>query len=168
MPTRSRIIDTSGPPPEPAARAGRYAPAVDLEPAVRAFIERQRVARLATVDPAGQPHLVPLVFALVDGRVYSAVDEKPKRRARLQRVQNVEANPRATLLFDEYDEDWSRLGWVMLRGHGAVLRAGAEHTRALAALRARYPQYAAMALEGRDVLRIEPRRVAAWGTARTG
>jgi PPOX class probable F420-dependent enzyme len=136
---------------------------VEFEPAVRNFIERQRVARLASVSPDGQPHLVPIVFALLGGRFYSAVDEKPKRGPRLQRLRNLEANARATLLFDAYDEDWTRLAWAMVRGAGSVLDAGEEHARAVAALRERYPQYETMRLEERPVIRIEPERVTTWG-----
>jgi PPOX class probable F420-dependent enzyme len=140
-----------------------YADRVELDAPLVAFIERQRVARLATVDGAGRPHVVPVVFALLEGRVYTPVDEKPKRTARLQRLRNIEANPSVAVLFDEYDEDWSRLGWVMLRGHASVLEGGEERARAIAALRARYPQHREMRLEERPVIRIEPQRVNAWG-----
>jgi PPOX class probable F420-dependent enzyme len=136
---------------------------VDIEPAVAAFIERQRVARLATVEAAGVPHMVPICFALVEGCVYSVVDEKPKRSTRLQRLRNIAANPNVAVLFDVYSDDWSRLAWVMLRGSAAVLDSDAEHDAAVAALRARYPQYEQMSLENRPVIRIEPERVTTWG-----
>ncbi len=135
---------------------------MELTTDVRAFIEARRVAHLGTTGADGQPHVVPVTFALLDDRIYSAVDEKPKRTTRLQRLRNLEANPRATLLFDVYDEDWTRLEWVMVRGTARAIDGGAEHAAAVAALRARYPQYAAMALEGRPVIRIEPVRVTRW------
>lgn len=134
-----------------------------LSDTVQAFIDAQRVARLATVDPSGAPHVVPVCFARLADRVYIVIDEKPKRTTRLQRLKNIEARPRAALLFDIYGEDWSRLAWVMVRGPATVLAAGDEHADALAALRARYPQYRAMALEERPVIRLQAERVAAWG-----
>lgn len=134
-----------------------------IEPAVRAFIERQRVARLATVDAEGHPHLVPIVFALVDEVVYSAIDEKPKRTTRLQRLRNIETQPAVTLLVDVYDEDWSQLAWVQLRGQAAVIEGGDEHAHGIAALRARYPQYASMRLESRPLIRIAIERAIVWG-----
>ena len=97
------------PPPEP----------LELSPAVRAFVEAQRVARLATVDPAGTPHIVPICFVLLGGRCYSVVDEKPKRSARLQRLRNIEEHGAATLLCDVYSDDWEQLAWAMLRCHAA-------------------------------------------------
>lgn len=134
-----------------------------IEPTIRHFIERQRVARLATVDADGHPHLVPIVFALVDDVLFTAIDEKPKRTMRLQRVRNIEAQPAVMVLFDVYDDDWSRLAWAQLRGHAAVLDGGVEHVRGVAALRARYSQYAAMNLESRPLIRVVIERALAWG-----
>lgn len=136
---------------------------MQLEPEVRVFVERQRVARLATNDARGAPHLVPIVFAWSDDHCYSVVDEKPKRTQRLRRVQNIEADPRATLLFDVYEEDWSALGWVMLRGRLEVVADLEERDRGIEALRAKYPQYAPMALAG-PLLRFTPEREVRWGT----
>ncbi len=135
---------------------------MELTPAVRAFIDARPVAHLATVDPDGRPHVVPITFALVDGRIYSAIDEKPKRTTRLQRLRNIAREPRVSLVFDRYEDDWSRLAWVMVRGRAAVIDAGAEHAAAVAALRGRYPQYATMALEARPIIRVEPERVTEW------
>jgi PPOX class probable F420-dependent enzyme len=100
--------------------------------------EDERVARLATVDPQGRPHVVPICFVLDGGTLYTAVDEKPKRTRRLQRLRNIEANPRVEILIDHYEEDWSRLGWVRLRGTARIV----EGRRALELLAAKYPQYA--------------------------
>ncbi len=136
---------------------------LELSPVVRAFVEAQRVARLATVDPAGTPHIVPICFVLLGGRCYSVVDEKPKRSARLQRLRNIEEHGAATLLCDVYSDDWDRLAWAMLRCHAAVLNEGGDgYAEALAALRAKYPQYRAMALDGNPLIALTPLRVSNW------
>jgi PPOX class probable F420-dependent enzyme len=100
-----------------------------------------RVARLATLDPDGRPHLVPIVFALDGNTLYSAVDRKPKRSRRLRRIENARARADVTILVDHYAEDWRRLWWIRLRGRARVLDAGREFERALALLREKYPQY---------------------------
>ena len=107
------------------------------EPSVTAA----RVASLATIDPDGRPHLVPIVFALQDDTLYSPVDRKPKRSQRLRRIENARARPDVTILVDHYEEDWDRLWWVRLRGRARVLDEGAERERALALLAEKYPQY---------------------------
>jgi PPOX class probable F420-dependent enzyme len=100
-----------------------------------------RVARLATTDPDGRPHLVPIVFAVDGDTVYSAVDRKPKRTRRLRRIENARARPDVTVLVDHYEDDWSRLWWIRLRGRARVLDDGSERDRALTLLRDKYPQY---------------------------
>jgi PPOX class probable F420-dependent enzyme len=102
-----------------------------------------RVARLATADAAGRPHLVPVVFAVDGDRVYTVVDAKPKRTTALRRLRNVAENPYVALLVDEYDDaDWSTLWWVRAEGRGRVLDPAVddEAQRAVELLRARYPQ----------------------------
>jgi PPOX class probable F420-dependent enzyme len=94
-----------------------------------------RVARLATADAAGRPHLVPVVFALVASRVYTAVDAKPKRTKALKRLANIAANPRVSVLVDHYDEDWTDLWWVRADGLARIVDA------VPAALAEKYPQY---------------------------
>jgi PPOX class probable F420-dependent enzyme len=101
-------------------------------------VAQARVARLATIGPDGQPHVVPIVFALDGETLYSAVDQKPKRTRRLQRLRDIESNPRVEVLIDEYDEDWARLWWVKLRGTARVV---GRHERAAELLRAKYDQY---------------------------
>ena len=128
-----------------------------------AFVERQRVGHLATVDAAGRPHVVPVCFAYAGERFYIAIDEKPKRSLRLKRLRNIAANPRVAIVFDRYDEDWTRLGWVLVQGTAAVIDGGPEHERALVVLRDRYAQYRSMALEGRPVIRVTVERVSSWG-----
>ena len=100
-----------------------------------------RVARLATTDPDGRPHLVPIVFALDGDTLYSAVDRKRKRSSMLRRIENARARPDVTILVDHYDEDWSLLWWIRLRGRARVLDDGDERERALALLAEKYPQY---------------------------
>src|SRR6266542_3964694 len=103
-----------------------------LGSAAGAFVDAQRVGHLATADAHGVPHVVPVCFARIDDRVYVAIDEKPKRGAplTLRRVRNVLAHPSAALVADAYDEDWSRLGFVLLRGVARVLEGGDEHGQA--------------------------------------
>jgi PPOX class probable F420-dependent enzyme len=94
-----------------------------------------RVARLATVTPDGAPHLVPIVFALVGNVIHTAVDGKPKRHRRLQRLANIAHEPRVSVLADRYDDDWSLLWWVRADGTATVTDVAEP------ALIARYPQY---------------------------
>ena len=127
------------------------------------FIQHQCVAHLATADAAGRPHVVPVCFAYVDGRIYVAIDEKPKRSLRVKRLRNIEENPQVSLVFDRYDEDWSRLGWVMVSGTATIIDGGLDHELAVAALREKYKQYRSMTLEGRPVISVPVERVSSWG-----
>jgi PPOX class probable F420-dependent enzyme len=130
----------------------------------RAFLAAQRVARLATADGAGRPHVVPVCYTLLREKVYFTIDEKPKKKPyRLKRLANLRANPFAALVVDRYDEDWSRLGWVMVQGGAKILESGAEHDLAQAALRARYPQLAAMQIENLPVVAVRIEHAASWG-----
>jgi PPOX class probable F420-dependent enzyme len=100
-----------------------------------------RVARLATIDPDGRPHLVPIVFVLEGETLYSAVDRKPKRSSTLRRIENARARPDVTILVDHYEDDWGRLWWIRLRGRARVLDEGDERAHALTLLARKYPQY---------------------------
>src|SRR5438093_12340131 len=102
------------------------------------FTESQRVAHLATADANGRPHVVPVCFAYLNRRIYIAIDEKPKRSLRLKRLRNIEANPQVAIVLDRYDEDLSRLAWVLGPVTAVVLDSGREHAQALAALREKY------------------------------
>jgi PPOX class probable F420-dependent enzyme len=102
---------------------------------------RARVGRLATANAEGRPHLVPLCFVLVDDRIVSVVDAKPKRTQQLRRLSNIRAQPRVSVLVDEYDEDWSRLWWVRADGTARVVESGPERESAVDSLTAKYPQY---------------------------
>ena len=130
----------------------------------RRFLDSSRVGHLATADRAGVPHVIPVCYALAGERVYITIDEKPKRRdVPLKRVRNILENPRFSFVVDRWDEDWSRLGWVMLRGVAEILDSGAEHDDAQALLRERYPQYRTMALADLPVLALRIARATHWG-----
>ena len=120
-----------------------------------------RVARLATTDPDGRPHLVPIVFALEGNTLYSTVDRKPKRSSKMRRIENARVRPDVTILVDHYDEDWSRLWWIRLRGRARVLDDGEEHDHALALLQEKYLQYRAEPPEG-PVLAVDVTEVREW------
>jgi PPOX class probable F420-dependent enzyme len=133
----------------------------------RRFLERHRVGHLATSGADGAPHVVPLCYAVDDSALYFVADEKPKRRpARtLRRLDNIRENPRAAVVVDDYDDDWRRLAYLLVRGPARILADAAEHAAALRLLRARYPQYAAMSLEdpiAHPIVRLDPARVVLW------
>jgi PPOX class probable F420-dependent enzyme len=129
-----------------------------------ARVETARVARLATTDPDGRPHLVPIVFALEGDTVYSAVDRKPKRSTTLRRIENARARPDVTILVDHYEEDWARLWWIRLRGSARVLDEGEERERALDLLAAKYPQYRAERPDG-PVLAVDVSEISDWSAS---
>ncbi len=126
------------------------------------LLEDERSGVLGTIARSGLPHLVPVCFALVEGDIAIAIDEKPKRGGTLARVRNIERDARATLLVDHYEERWERLAWLRLEGDAAVFERGEEWREALDALRRRYPRYRAMALEGLPLIQLHPTRVVGW------
>ena|SRR5439155_6847457 len=120
------------------------------------------VARLATADASGRPHLVPVVFAVAGDTVYSAVDHKPKRSTALRRLANVAANPRVALLVDHYEDDWRALWWVRADGTGRVLDPGEPEARdGIARLVGRYPAYRDRPPAG-PVLAVDVERWSGW------
>jgi PPOX class probable F420-dependent enzyme len=147
-----------------------------LDGAQWAFLAAARSATLATIAPDGRPRLVPVCFVrgTDDGRgrarLYSPIDEKPKRGDDphdLARIRDIRARPQATLLVDRWSEDWRRLGWLRLETRAELVEPTPpeleEHAAAVAALRSKYPQYAAHRLEDRPILRFTVERVVAWG-----
>jgi PPOX class probable F420-dependent enzyme len=98
------------------------------------------VARLATADTGGRPHVVPIVFAVAGDRIWTAVDDKPKRTRALRRLENARANPRVSVLADHYEEDWDALWWVRADGMARVIDV-ADAPRGMALLAERYPVY---------------------------
>ncbi len=140
----------------------------NLTEAEGTFVLAQRVARLATADADGRPHVVPVCYAFDGTRFYTPLDEKPKRVdvGKLRRVRNIEARHEASLLIDQYDDDWSQLGYVLLHGHAELLQPGDPlHSQALILLRERYYQYRMMDLESLPVIVITPDSVTSWGPA---
>lgn len=131
----------------------------------KAFIDAQPVARLATVDGTGAPHAVPICFVRIADTVYFTIDAKPKRDTSrpLKRLRNIADNPQVAVIVDHYESDWSRLGWVMLRGRAEVIEAGPEHDRAQAALIERYPQYRDMPIASLPVVAIRIEAATSWG-----
>lgn len=128
-----------------------------LPDAVRAFLDRRRVAHLATADREGRPHVIPLCYARDGDDLYFVVDEKPKREGkRLKRITNIVENPAVALVVDIYDEDWRRLEYVLVRGRAEIVDEPAAFAHALTLLRARYPQYASMRLvpERNELVRV--------------
>jgi len=126
-----------------------------------ARLERSRIAHLATTRPDGGPHLVPVTFALVGDRIVSMIDHKPKSTTRLQRLINLSANPRASLLVDHYNDDWARLWWVRVDGPAQVVADGGDWEAALAALTAKYSHYQERPPQGPAVL-ITVEKVIGW------
>ena len=138
----------------------------DLPAFAAELLYQSRVARLGTADRAGQPLVVPVCYVF-DGRVcFSALDAKPKRVAatQLRRVRNIAENPRVSLTVDRYDEEWSRLCWVIVEGRADILTDGSERAGAVDLLRDKYAQYRAMGLdrETATVIRISPERTLRW------
>ena len=128
------------------------------------FLASRRVGHLATADARGAPHVVPVCFAVSGGALYITIDQKPKGDVRaLKRLRNIIENPVTAFVADRWDEDWTQLGWIMLRGPAEILAEGAEHDRAQALLRSRYPQYQRMELDGLPVIAIRIARVTCWG-----
>ena len=135
---------------------------------IRKKLKQARVARLATLDTKGGPHVVPVCFVYDGKAFYTAIDRKPKRVSpdRLVRLQNIRAVSRVALLIDEYDEDWARLWYVLIRGKAKLIPNSAHQERAstIGKLRAKYPQYArGMLSEDAPIIRITPERTTCWG-----
>ncbi len=122
---------------------------------------RSPVARLATAGPDGRPHLVPVVFAVHEQVVYTAVDAKPKTTQRLRRLIDIEGNPQVSLLVDHYDDDWTRLWWVRADGVATIHHDGSAADAGRDLLRAKYAQYQSVSLDG-PVIAVDVRRWISW------
>jgi PPOX class probable F420-dependent enzyme len=141
---------------------------INLSAPVLEFLSARRVGHLATADAAGHPHVVPVVFATDGQRIYLPLDDKPKRvpAEGLRRVRNLRARPEATLLVDRYDDDWSRLRYVLIHASAAIIEPGdSGHAEAIRLLRARYLQYATMPIESRAVIALRPTQVVSWSAS---
>lgn len=120
---------------------------MSLSESERAFAEAHRVAHLATADAGGAPHVVPLCFALERDCLYFVVDEKPKATRRgLKRLRNLSENPRAAIVIDDYDDDWTRLAYLLVQGSTSLVEEAEEYQRVVGLLRQRYRPYESMAL----------------------
>ncbi|WP_106243588.1 TIGR03668 family PPOX class F420-dependent oxidoreductase [Allonocardiopsis opalescens] len=161
-------LTPSGECPNPYAPSGRVRrsgegpPLSTLPPdEARERFAAQRVARLATVGPEGRPHLVPVVFAVHQDTLATAVDGKPKSTARLRRLAHIAADPEVALLADHYDDDWTALWWARADGSARVLHSGPERAAALDRLAARYAPYRAERPDG-PVIVVDVRRWSGW------
>ena len=129
------------------------------------FLADARVGRLATADPEGQPQVIPVCFAFNGEAIYIVLDQKPKsvELSRLRRVRNILANPQAALVIDHYEEDWAQLRYVLVSCSAEML-SGDEDEAAVAVslLRNKYVQYRGMDLDGNPVIKLIPKRFAAW------
>jgi PPOX class probable F420-dependent enzyme len=114
----------------------------------RVSAEKQRVGHLATCSSSMQPHIVPVTFAFRNGSIVIGIDEKPKSTTKLKRLRNILENPRVSLMWDEYDEDWTKLWWVRGDGVGLIIESGLVWEAAWAALNAKYLQYQGSRHEG--------------------
>lgn len=132
-----------------------------------ALLRDARVGRLATADATGRPLVVPICYAFDGARIYSAVDAKPKRTRSLRRLANIAANPHVSLVVDVWDEDWSRLCWVIVEGRAEVLTAGQAFTHAIELLVQKYPQYGQLRLDraSGSVIAVTPTRLLSWQAA---
>jgi len=129
--------------------------------AVQRRISEARVARLATIGPDGKPHIVPITFAMDAESLYFAVDSKPKRTTDLKRLRNIAANPVVSVLFDHYEEDWSKLWWARIDGVARILGHPDEANRAIDLLVDRYEQYRHARPAG-PVVAISIQRMSGW------
>ena len=129
-----------------------------------ALVQNARVARLATADSSGAPHLIPICFTYDGAAFYSVLDQKPKRTSvtRLRRVRNILENPQVALVIDSYEEDWSRLWYILVTGSAQLLEPGKEQSEAVAMLQGKYSQYRDMDLEDAPVIKISPDKTVSW------
>jgi PPOX class probable F420-dependent enzyme len=127
----------------------------------RARFASSSVAQLATASADGVPHLVPIVFAVNNDIIYTAVDAKRKSSRRLRRMANIEVNPAVSLIVDHYDDDWSQLWWVRADGIAEIHYSGEEMATAYFELRRKYIQYQRIALDG-PVIAITVSRWSGW------
>ena len=135
-----------------------------LSPDQDRFLRSARSGHLATADAKGRPHVIPVCYVFDGDAIYSVLDAKPKSTPlrQLRRVRNILANPQVSLVVDHYEEDWSRLRYVLVSGEAGLLEAGEEWSRAIVLLREKYPQYRDMNLDESPVIKITPVRFTPW------
>jgi PPOX class probable F420-dependent enzyme len=137
-----------------------------LSPAQDRFLRSARTGHLATSDSEGRPHVIPFCYVFDGESIYSVLDAKPKTTPlrQLRRVRNILANPQVSVVIDHYEEDWSRLHYVLVSGEAELLESGEECSRSIAMLRQKYPQYRQMDLDDRPVIKIIPARFSPWSS----
>lgn len=135
----------------------------------RELLLESHLAHLATSTKHGKPHVVPICYVYDGGSIYTSIDEKPKRTSptQMRRILNIVENPNVSLVVDQYEEDWSKLKYVIVHGPAEIIRKGEQHERAVLLLREKYPQYRVMKLEARPIIKIKPTRVVAWSAGGT-
>lgn len=135
-----------------------------ITPEQERYLVRARVARLATADERGRPHIVPVCFTYEQGSLYTAIDLKPKAASPtgLRRVRNISQNPQVALLIDHYEEEWDNLSYLLVRASASVVDCEDERRRAVRSLRAKYEQYRTLLGDDALVIRLVPARVSAW------
>jgi PPOX class probable F420-dependent enzyme len=138
---------------------------LDWSPKVQEFVQDHRVARLATVDDAGHPLVLPICYVLAGEMLYSPTDAKPKRVPvqRLKRLRNIQDNPHVAVVIDDYGEDWTQLAYVILHGTAGILTAGPTYAQAILALREKYPQYRSMPIQENPMIAVHITRIVSWG-----
>ena len=129
------------------------------------FLSAGRVAHLATTDASGHLLVVHICYAFEDADVYSSIDAKPKRIAPLllERVRNIRENSYVSMVVDRYEEDWSRLAYLLIRGRAKILTRGPRHKKGVHLLRMKYPQYQEMAIEERPIIHVAVDHAKSWG-----
>lgn len=142
---------------------------MNISPAFEEFIQRARVARLATVDSEFKPHVVPVVFVFDGNHFFIPVDEKRKvsKPEKLKRIRNIQDNPNVALLIDQYDEDWTKLAFVMIQGKASVAskrEGNIQVRRAYNKLMVKYVQYQKIGV-GEMCIKITPKKVASWSNS---
>jgi PPOX class probable F420-dependent enzyme len=128
------------------------------------LLQRSRVARLGLLDEEGAPRVLPVTFAVAERRIWSAIDQKPKRAEEPARLRFLRRDPRAALTVDRYSDDWGELAWVQVLGRIEIVEVG-EGGAGLEALKVKYEQYRDEAPPG-PLLALEPRRYLSWRAAR--
>jgi PPOX class probable F420-dependent enzyme len=140
--------------------------AMNIPSAVEEFIERARVARLATIDSEFKPYLVPVVFVFDGTHFFIPIDEKRKtaKPEKLKRIKNIQHNPNVALLIDEYNEDWTRLAFVMIQGKASIAsktEGNLQVQEAYKKLITKYLQYQKVGI-GEMCIIIAPEKVISW------
>ena len=127
------------------------------------LLESERVGRLGLLDAEGAPRVLPVTFAVAEGRIWSAIDQKPKRAEKPARVRFLRRDPRAALTVDRYSDDWDELAWVQVLGRISIVEV-ADGRAGLDALRAKYEPYRSESPPG-PLLALQPERFLWWRAA---